>query len=72
MNKKESKEEVLLRKIIHSCGLILDHLEMGSTLTPSDFNSLGIVESSIFSLQKSTSNTLDFEVQKDVWDVQRK
>ena len=64
----ESKEEILLKQIISSCELILDDLEMGSSLDQSEFNNLGIVDSSILALQKSVSKTLDNRVQKEVWE----
>lgn len=68
MNHNESKEEILLKQIISSCELILDDLEMGSSLSQSEFNTLGIVDASIFSLQKSVSKTLDNRIQKEVWE----
>lgn len=68
MNHNESKEEILLKQIISSCELILDDLEMGSSLSQSEFNTLGIVDASMFSLQKSVSKTLDNQVQKEVWE----
>lgn len=68
MNHNESKEEILLKQIISSCELILDDLEMGSSLNQAEFNNLGIVDSSMFKLQKSVSKTLDNQVQKEVWE----
>ena len=68
MNHKESKEEILLKQIISSCELILDDLEMGSSLDQSEFNNLGIVDASMVALQKSVSKTLDNQVQKEVWE----
>lgn len=64
----ESKEEILLKQIISSCELILDDLEMGSSLDQGEFNNLGIVDASMFALQKSVSKTLDNRVQKEVWE----
>lgn len=64
----ESKEEILLKQIISSCELILDDLEMGSSLDQGEFNNLGIVDASMFALQKSVSKTLDNHVQKEVWE----
>ena len=68
MNHNESKEEILLKQIISSCELILDDLEMGSSLNQAEFNNLGIVDSSMFKLQNSVSKTLDNQVQKEVWE----
>lgn len=68
MNHKESKEEILLKQIISSCELILDDLEMGSSLDRSEFNNLGIVDASMLALQKSVSKTLDNQVQKEIWE----
>ena len=68
MNHNESKEEILLKQIISSCELILDDLEMGSSLNQAEFNNLGIVDSSMFKLQKSVSATLDNKVQQEVWE----
>ena len=68
MNYNESKEEILLKQIISSCELILDDLEMGSSLDQSEFNNLGIVDASMVALQKSVSKTLDNQVQKEVWE----
>jgi hypothetical protein len=68
MNYNESKEETLLKQIISSCELILDDLEMGSSLDQSEFNNLGIVDSSMLALQKSVSKTLDNQVQKEIWE----
>ena len=68
MNYNESKEEILLKQIISSCELILDDLEMGSSLDQGEFNNLGIVDASMFALQKSVSKTLDNQVQKEVWE----
>jgi hypothetical protein len=59
MNYNESKEETLLKQIISSCELILDQ---------SEFNNLGIVDSSMLALQKSVSKTLDNQVQKEIWE----
>ena len=64
----ESKEEILLKQIISSCELILDDLEMGSSLDQGEFNNLGIVDASMFALQKSVSKTLDNRVQREVWE----
>tara|TARA_Y100000004_G_scaffold190016_1_gene246495 strand:- start:183 stop:401 length:219 start_codon:yes stop_codon:yes gene_type:complete len=68
MNHNESKEEILLKQIISSCELILDDLDMGSSLSQSEFNTLGIVDASMFSLQKSVSKTLDNHIQQEVWE----
>jgi hypothetical protein len=64
----DSKEEMLLKQIISSCELILDDLEMGSSLDQGEFNNLGIIDASMFALQKSVSKTLDNHVQKEVWE----
>ena len=68
MNYNESKEEILLKQIISSCELILDDLEMGSSLSQAEFNNLGIVDASMLALQKAVSQTLDNQVQKDIWE----
>tara|TARA_B100000282_G_C31526449_1_gene396337 strand:- start:401 stop:655 length:255 start_codon:yes stop_codon:yes gene_type:complete len=72
MNHNESKEEILLKQIISSCELILDDLEMGSSLNQAEFNNLGIVDASMFKLQKSVSATLDNKVQQEVWEYKGK
>lgn len=68
MNYNESKEEILLKQIISSCELILDDLEMGSSLNQAEFNNLGIVDASMLALQKAVSQTLDNQIQKDIWE----
>ena len=68
MNYNESKEEILLKQIISSCELMLDDLEMGSSLSQAEFNNLGIVDASMLDLQKAVSQTLDNQVQKEVWE----
>ena len=72
MNYNESKEEILLKQIISSCELILDDLEMGSSLNQAEFNNLGIVDASMLALQKSVSKTLDNQVQTEVWEYKGK
>tara|TARA_B100000941_G_scaffold137232_1_gene97250 strand:- start:122 stop:340 length:219 start_codon:yes stop_codon:yes gene_type:complete len=68
MNYNESKEEILLKQIISSCELMLDDLEMGSSLSQAEFNNLGIVDASMLALQKAVAQTLDNQVQKDIWE----
>tara|TARA_B100000212_G_C27371657_1_gene532855 strand:+ start:517 stop:741 length:225 start_codon:yes stop_codon:yes gene_type:complete len=71
MNHNESKEEILLKQIISSCELILDDLDMGSSLNDAEFNRLGFIDASILTLQKSVSKTLDDQIQTEVWEYKR-
>jgi hypothetical protein len=54
-----SKEEEYLKHIISSCELILDDMEQGAGISPSNFNMLGYADGIMFRMQQDVSKELN-------------